>query len=440
MITPHQSRSLVATPIMNGLISADIDIDTLADKMKTRKKYLSDVLAGTRSASLEWYHAMASCVGMEISLVPKHLIRAAYLETAPAVLGKVEPSAVRIDKKMRDQMKLLRNHRIEAGLDLNDISKVVGNATASFRQYQSGYLSNNFPALETLQKYADLLNLAFVAVDKGSVYANNKMAKYAKGVSFLRKEDNTPDFPIDDIDDVLAQLVEANRQKPDEYATRFRTMTEIGEMLQSLSPIDEPASMRVYMPKSFAKKLQALMDKARDQGLERIPYAKVVKPWGDPKSWAHFKVKDMFFDFYRAVEALALRSDAKASSLAEALGSRSHDLPLRDMFDILRQSGIVLSCEIPSLKATFAIHNAVELGYVMTRLMSDRPLKPVAQDTLMGSPTIQSLMAHPEKNRMSSAFRLFKHFGISVSAKAADVVYDAELVAEGKTPKARSTV
>lgn len=425
MKNPSQFRSLVVLPLLNAMTNPEVQIPALAEKLQIRKSFLTEVLNAQRPASLEFYQRVASCLNMEISLVPKHLVRSALIETKPIEgVEQIMPHS-KAEKGLRTQMKILRNHRIDAGLSVEEVGQSIGNSMGSFIDYQRGFSEGKFPGVDTIQRYADLLNLALVSVHKGSVYADNKMTDYAKAVSYKIKTDS--ELEVVSIDHVVSDLIENIRQKPDEFSARFRHLTEVSDRFKDLSPKEPKLPKMVYMPKSYAAKLQSLMEQARDKGLERIPYAQFVKPWGDPKSWAKHEVVDMFSEFYRSMERLGLKhADNQVASAICGFADRKRDASMRDMFSILKSGDLALTCRIPALKTTIAIHDPAEMSHIIHQLTADRPIGAIEKTTKLTRQTIESLVAHPEDNRMSSAFRLLRHFGIEVSVQPKALVLDLE--------------
>jgi hypothetical protein len=327
----------------------------------------------------------------------------------------------------------LREHRIRNEATLDQVCEVLGNSMKSFIKFQNAETSATLPSVQVVQRYADMFNLVLVAVGQNSEFANHAKADFARDVTY--KAPAKLGAPKrDSIDHVLADLISRIKDKPEAFSERYRTLAKVAPLLSTLQPVEVERPTMVKMPPMFAAAVKKRMIEAAAKGNERIPYADVVKPWGDPKSWAKYTAKQTFNDFYGAVASLGLRhDDEQVARASDRFLKDKPDLSMTKLLGFMKAAGIVMTCDarLPSGdRVSFAIEEPAELSLIVHKLIGDRPLAPILRETSLSRTSIDSLIAHPEENMLSTVFRLFQHFDIKVGAQSAALVAKMDLEAK----------
>lgn len=428
MTTNIINRSYVSAPLLKSLLASPITNEQLAAKMATSKTYLQSIILGDRDASIDRYQEIANRVGMELSLVPKHLARSAVLETGTN--ADLNDQGLSSDEWTTDLMVTLRDHRLRNGATLEQVSEVLGNSMPSFTKFQNAEPVSTLPSIQTVQRYADMFNLVLVAVGKNSTFARHAKADFARDVSYKVPKNELTDAGRDNVDRVLGELLTKVKHDPAAFTDRYKTLADAAQMLSKLEPVQTERPSIVRMPPKFAAAVKKKMEAAANRGVEKVPYAQVIKPWGNPKSWAQYASREAFDQFYTAIAHFGVRHEsAEIARTSELLLKTKPDLPISKLIDFLGKSQIALCGEarLPDGKrVTFVIREAAEMSLVMEKLIGDRPITPISKETSLSKQSIESLIAHPEDNRMSTVFRLMQHFGVRFGAVNDGMVLQAE--------------
>jgi hypothetical protein len=425
------NRAFLSAPILKSLLESAKSDDQIAAELNTSKSFIQMVVLGERDTTIDRYQQLAQLVGMELSLVPKHLARSAVLESG--FNGSSNEPGISQGKWSKDLMLKLREHRLRNEASLDQVCEVLGNSMRSFVKFQNAEPTSSLPSVQVVQRYADMFNLVLVAVGQNSEFARHAKADFARDVTY-KVPGPKGAKTRDNIDHVLVDLISKIKDKPEAFSQRYRNLADAAPQLSTLEPVELNKPTMVKMPPIFAAALKKRMLEAAAKGNERIPYAEVVKPWGDPKSWAKHSSKQTFDDFYSAVAALGLRHDNEnIARLSERFLKEKPDLSMTKLLNFMQASGVVMTCDarLPNgERVSFAIDGPVELSLVVHKLIGDRPLSPILKATSLSKTSIESMIAHPEENLVSTVFRLFQHFDIKVGAQDAALVEKVELSAK----------
>jgi len=431
MTSSAVNRAFISAPILRSLQELSKSDAEIAAQLKTSRSFIQMVVLGARDTTIDRYQEIAQLVGMELSLVPKHLARSALLETGFNALP--DQARLKPARWSKDLMLKLREHRIRNEATLDQVCEVLGNNMRSFVKFQNAEVSSTLPSVQVVQRYADMFNLVLVAVGQNSEFARHAKADFAREVTY-KAPSRLAEPRRANIDHVLADLISRIKDKADAFSERYRNLAQVAPLLSTLHPVETQRTTMVKMPQMFAAAVKKRMLEAVAKGNERIPYAEVVKPWGDPKSWAKHASKQTFEDFYGAVAALGLRhDDEQLARASDRFLKEKPDLSMSKLMAFMKAAGIAMTFEarLPSGdRMSFAIEEPAELSLVIHKLIGDRPLAPILRETNLSKTSIGSLIAHPEENLVSTVFRLLQHFDIKVGAQSAALVAKVDLEAK----------